>query len=219
MSQVPFHDLRREVRMAATLGSIAMTALAGVYAVSGVSAFAQSDTARYRADAAAERGTDDDHSSRAAARVYAAARAADDDVARAANVSIAQAYRPLVDSMLTRSPTFRRQYARLGRAMHLSVIVRSDMPAGRRMPALTQISTRRGAVEALVHIPPSARTIELIAHEFEHIIERLDGVNLRVKARLRASGVRVTADDNTFETTRAVVTGLRVAREVLEGTH
>jgi hypothetical protein len=198
--------------MRPTNGPIAVILLAGVCVVSGVSAFAQSNTARDR--------NADDHSSHSAVRAYAAASAADGDVAPATNLSLPPAYQPLVAAMLTRSATFRRQYARLARARHLSVIVRSDMPAGRRMPALTQMSPRRGGgVEALVHITPSARAIELIAHEFEHIIERLDGVNLRAMARLRATGVRVTADDNTYETIRAVVTGQRVAREVLEGAH
>jgi hypothetical protein len=209
-----------EVHMAATHGSIAMTMLASVWVVSSVSAFAQSDSARDRLDPGAARQADDGRSSHAAVRVYAAAPDPDNDVAPAANVSIATPYRQLVASMLARSATFRRQYARLGRALQLSVVVRSDMPPGRRMPALTQITARRGGgVEAVVHIPPSAQAIELIAHEFEHIIERLDGVNLRAKARLRASGVRVTADDDAYETTRAVVTGRKVVREVRGAGH
>jgi hypothetical protein len=200
-------------------GSIAVIMLVGVCVVSGVSVFAQSNTGRNRTGEAGDQRIADDHSSDAAVRIYAAAREWDADVASAANVSIPSAYQPIVATMLTRSPTFRRQYARLARALHLSVIVRSDMPAGWRMPALTHITPRHGGVEAFVYVAPSARAIELIAHEFEHIIERLDGVDLRAKARLRASGVRRTADANTFETTRAIVTGQCVAREVLGDAH
>jgi hypothetical protein len=197
--------------MGPTIGSIVFLMFMGVCAVSTVSAFAQSNTGRDR---------DDGQSTHSAVRVYSAAREADADVGPATNVSIPAAFRPLVASMLARSPTFRRQYARLGRSAHLSVVVRCDMPPGWPLPALTQIWARPGgAVEALVHINPSARAIELIAHEFEHIIERLDGVDLRAKARLRASGVKETANKDTFETTRAIVTGQQVAREVLEGAH
>jgi hypothetical protein len=174
-----------------------------------VSTFAQSNTDRER---------DRLRSSQSAARTYVASRECDDTVT-ADNLQISSVYRPLIDEMLARSPTFRRQYARLARAPFLSVVLRSDMPPGRRAQALTQLSLRDGGTEALVHVTPSPRSSELIAHELEHIIEQLDGVDLRAKARLRSSGVRLTADEDTYETTRAVLAGQRVAREMLERTH
>ena len=191
-------------------GQIAFVIVVGVCSVSHVPAFAQSNTARER---------DEWHSSQAAVRAYVAVRETDDDVLGAPNLQIATAYRPLIAAMLMRSPTFRRQYARLARSPLVSIVIRADMPAGRRVPALTEMSARGGRVEALVHVTPSTRSVELISHELEHIIEQLDGVNLRAKSRLRASGVRLTADADTFETRRAVLTGERVAREVLDGTH
>ena len=197
--------------MKTTAGPIVFLTFLGVCAVSHVSAFAQTNRVR---------DGDDLHSSHTVVRTYTAAREADDDIAHAANVAIPPVYRALVDAMLTRSPTFRRQYARIACAVHLSVVVRSKMPSGRRSAALTQMSPKAGgAVEAEIFIPSSSRAVELIAHEFEHIIERLDGVDLRGKARLRATGVRLTADEDSFETTRAVLAGQRVVREVLERTH
>ena len=190
-------------------GRIVFLTFLGVCSVSHVSTFAQSDTDRER---------DLLRSSHDAVRVYVAARENDDEVRPADNLQISSAYQPLIAAMLSRSPTFRRQYARLARAPLVSIVLRADMPAGRRVEALTQFSSRGAlGVEAVVHVVPSTRTVELIAHELEHIIEQLDGVNLRAKSRLRKSGVRVTADSDTFETTRAVLTGQRVAREVLEG--
>ena len=59
---------------------------------------------------------------------------------------------------------------------------------------------------------------ELIAHEIEHIIEQLDGVDLRAKSRLRAAGSGDVADIEAYETTRAIVTGQRVAREAFART-
>ena len=190
-------------------GRIVFLTFLGVCSVSHVSTFAQSDTDRER---------DLLRSSHDAVRVYVAARENDDEVRPADNLQISSAYQPLIAAMLSRSPTFRRQYARLTRAPLVSIVLRADMPAGRRVEALTQIWSRGASgVEAVVHVVPSTRTVELIAHELEHIIEQLDGVNLRAKSRLRKSGVRVTADSDTFETTRAVLTGQRVAREVLDG--
>ena len=119
--------------------------------------------------------------------------------------------------MLARSSTFRRQCARIAAATHLFVSIRSEPSRQTRASALTEIQRHPGGrVDAVVWIGPSARLTELIAHEIEHIIEQLDGVDLRVRARLRDSGVRRTADSDAYETTRAVATGQRVARELLE---
>ncbi len=117
--------------------------------------------------------------------------------------------------MLARSPTFRRQCARLAAAPHLTVLIRSDPPVGTRAGALTAIQAKVAReIEAVVRVGMSHRTAELIAHEIEHIIEQLDGVDLRAKSRLPASGVRHVWDLDAYETTRAIATGLRVAREL-----
>jgi hypothetical protein len=77
---------------------------------------------------------------------------------------------------------------------------------------------RDGRLRATVRIGEPNRAAELIAHEFEHIVEQLDGIDLRSKASLEATGVRQChcADVNAFETMRAVHVGRRVAREVGE---
>jgi hypothetical protein len=191
--------------------SIVLSALLSVCGVHHVSGFTQTDT-------------DDERlvrrSSQSAVRVYVAAESATFDmVGHAPNITIATVYQPVVDAMLSRSPTFRRQCARIAAASHLSVVIRSDVPAGTRAPAVTEIQRRPGGrVQAVVQIRPSTHAAELVAHEFEHIIEQLDGVDLRAKSRLRASGVRRTWDLSAYETTRAIVIGLRVAREVSERT-
>jgi hypothetical protein len=53
---------------------------------------------------------------------------------------------------------------------------------------------------------------ELIAHEIEHVIEQIDGVDLRVQSLLPGTGVR-SCMDGSFETVRAVRVGRRVAQE------
>ena len=68
---------------------------------------------------------------------------------------------------------------------------------------------------ATVDIVESTHNVELIAHELEHVIEQLDGVDLAAKLRRPNSGVYATGDSgNLFETTRAKRVGFQVAREV-----
>ena len=98
-------------------------------------------------------------------------------------------------------------------------MIRSETPGGARVRALTEIQRRSGGrVDAFVKVGVCAASGELIAHEIEHILEQLDGVDLPVKSRLRGSGVRRLADLQAYETTRAIVTGRRVAREAFERT-
>jgi hypothetical protein len=186
-----------------------LPALLSVYSVHHVSGFAKTNTGDER---------DELRSSLNVARVYVAADGPrSESVAPAPNITVSTVYRSLVEQMLTQSPTFRRQHARIAAARHLSVDIRSSPPSGTRSLGLTHIMRRpNGNLQAVVNIGPCARSAELIAHEMEHIIEQLDGVDLRAKARLRASGVRRTDDVaiEAYETTRAIVTGQRVASEL-----
>ena len=155
-------------------------------------------------------------SSQNVARVYvAAASATFDAVEHTPNLMVAPIYQPLIAVMLARSPTFRRQCMRIAAAPDLSVHITTNPPVGSRSAALTRIHRRPGGrVEAIVQVGISDRLAELIAHELEHVIEQLDGIDLSVKARLRASGVRRLSEIEAYETRRAIVTGQRVAREV-----
>ena len=71
---------------------------------------------------------------------------------------------------------------------------------------------RRGQLVASVEINPYGDFTELLAHELEHVIEQLDGIDLAAKATVASSGVRNCAD-GTFETSRAVRVGTLVALE------
>ena len=199
-----------DVRMTTLLRSIVLATLMSVCGVHRVSGFTQTDTD----------GDRDARSSQNVVGVYAAGEsAAFERVARAPNLTVASIYQPLVEAMLARSATFRRQCARIAAARYLSVFIRSDPPVGTRARALTLIQRLPdGRVEASVQIGFGADTGELIAHEIEHILEQLDGVDLSAKSRLRGSGVRRLTDLAAYETTRAIVTGRRVAREAFERT-
>jgi hypothetical protein len=133
------------------------------------------------------------------------------------NLIVADIYKASVEMMNMRSPTFRRQCARIASAPYLLVVVEAaSLPAHMQSLALTRIVRYEyGRMRATIRIGVPHRAAELIAHELEHVLEQLDGVDLAAKARLASSGVRACACDDvtTFETTRAVATGLRVARE------
>ena len=61
-------------------------------------------------------------------------------------------------------------------------------------------------------MPPGHALVELLAHEFEHLVEQVEGLNLRKLARIRGSGVR-ELDGELFESDRAIRVGRVVAEE------
>jgi hypothetical protein len=121
--------------------------------------------------------------------------------------------------MWKQSRTFRRQCARIGAEPGLLVRVYTAAlisQSGDR--AATHIHRLRGAagLEAEVYLSSRAGSsdfIELIAHEFEHIIEQLDGLDLSRLARL-APATAWTTGRVMFETQRATQMGRVVAAEV-----
>lgn len=129
------------------------------------------------------------------------------------NVTISWYEIPLA-SMLRWSPTFRRQCARIAAAPQLRVsVVPSIVPSDR---TLTRFAFNRdGSVQADVTVGPERNPVESLAHEFEHILEQLDGVDLASMAHRRATGVYATPGGERFETERALAAGRQVAREVL----
>jgi hypothetical protein len=124
----------------------------------------------------------------------------------------AGALRPLVEAMLRRSPTFRRQCQRLGSPQLQSVSLSHEMVQGAR--ARTEITIVDGRMSVLVRLGSRDDDVELIAHEFEHVIEQLDGIDLRARSSLSGTGVYVCSSDRaSFETVRAIRAGRRVAQE------
>jgi hypothetical protein len=133
------------------------------------------------------------------------------------NIEVSVIYRPVLVKMLGRSPTFRRQMLRIAAATHLTIHLRSGLPSWTQgLRARTDfVRTADGQLLANVDIVWSNSPVEIIAHELEHVIEQLDGVDLAVKVRQSNSGVYLAGDNgNLFETTRATRIGLQVAREV-----
>ena len=133
------------------------------------------------------------------------------------NLTVPSTFQATVAQMLERSPMFRRQCLRLAAAPHLTIVVRMRHPFAPGPRARTQISRAdRNTLVATVEINPLFDFTELLAHELEHVIEQLDGIDLAAKSAVTQSGVR-TCVDGTFETTRAVRVGTVVALEARGG--
>ena len=133
-------------------------------------------------------------------------------------IAIAPMYRPAVAAMLRYSPTFRRQWSRIARTRNLYVEI-TAAPANGVIAggALTRIVRGVRGMEADVQLLPAGEPVLLIAHEFEHILEQLDGVDLPAMATRVATGVHLVADSGHFETDRAIAAGRRVMEEVRWG--
>jgi Tol biopolymer transport system component len=121
---------------------------------------------------------------------------------------------PVLEAMSRMSPTFRRQCRRLAAASGLRVHLLSEdrVSSGRPFSARTVMRHEYGGHRsAQVYMPRSGPVVELIAHELEHIIEQIDGVDLEAQA---GNGVVWKSGRKTFETRRAIEAGARVALEV-----
>jgi len=162
-----------------------------------------------------ERSAALDRTSSAVVREYVPARFV--SVRVPSNLDVPGVYRNLIEAMLRRSPTFRRQCMRIAAEPRLMVNVEvSPQSLGSGIRAITHIRrTRDGGFTADVHIKSSDDEVELLSHELEHVIEQLDLIDLRSKASLADTGVhRMAVDTALFETTRATRTGLKVAWEM-----
>jgi hypothetical protein len=190
-------------------GTLSIAAWSIVIGVLPVSGFAQTDS---RVRAALVR------SSETVVRPYVEERNRTSDiVALPANLIVADVYLSVVEAMRARSPTFRRQCARIAAATGLVVVIQSEPPVTPpQSAAITHFARYEfGRMRATVRVAISERLPELIAHELEHVLEQLDGIDLAAKARLPSSGVSLChcGREEAFETTRAIATGRRVADE------
>jgi len=122
---------------------------------------------------------------------------------------------PMVRWTLEHSPTFRQQCRILEAAPAVSATVRvtSQTPGATERALSIVRRNAAGAIDAAIEIRNATDVAELLGHEFEHVIEQLDGVNL---ARLEPAGEARRLDDGAFETRRAIAAGQRVLGEVLD---
>jgi Tol biopolymer transport system component len=135
------------------------------------------------------------------------------------NLTASAMFRPALGRMWQSSATFRRQCGRLSAAPQLRVNLLMEELA--RHPssyhARAAMKRQSGALVSVdIHLTRFEDPIELIAHEIEHVIEQLEGVDLAAQAD---TGNVWKKEDGAFETRRAIEVGRRVAREVHSAEH
>jgi hypothetical protein len=135
--------------------------------------------------------------------------------AQATSIQFAPELQTQVDRMLQRSATFREQYRRIAEAPMVVVGVRTDVrlceTSYRARTTFRRYQT--GLMVAEVVVSPGAHQEEWIAHEFEHVLEQLDGQNLPQMAMNHAKGVWFSGSD-VIETDRAIKAGRIVRSEM-----
>ena len=120
----------------------------------------------------------------------------------------------LLVKMLNNSETFRAQCEKIAAApqAHIEIKIMPSIAQGSR--AFSSIKRSQGQLEItiqLVPMPPNLY-VELIGHEFEHILEQIEGVDLRALASKPKSKV-YRLYSGSFETDRALRAGHTVAYE------
>jgi hypothetical protein len=181
-----------------------------IFGVLRAAAFAQSD------GATAGSGTLERSSSGVVHEYIATGAVTAGELQLPSNLQFPSIYRPILEVMLRRSTTFRRQCLRIAGELRVTIHLRVPSGGTRGARAVTHFVWQKdGRLEADIEIAPMNDDVELVAHELEHVIEQLDSIDLPSKAALPDSGVHVLAG-NMFETNRAIRVGLKVAQEVRE---
>jgi hypothetical protein len=113
--------------------------------------------------------------------------------------------------LLQRSATFRRQCARIAasRVLRVTLHVGKVLEEGARAQTIIN-RYEAGGIGAEVTLRFSEDYLELLAHEFEHIIEQMDRVSLTDEV---AKGRAWKTPNGAFETRRAFEAGLRAREE------
>jgi hypothetical protein len=128
------------------------------------------------------------------------------------NLVVSNSELPLLEKLWRRSATFRRQCERIGEAQWLTVKLsfypKALAPCGCR--ALTTVYRSKPLANVRIFQPSSA--IELIGHEFEHVLEQIEGVNLHILVAAKDGRAQLT-EGGHFETERARRAGRQVRTE------
>ena len=130
------------------------------------------------------------------------------------NLHVEPIYLDLVESMANQSSTFDAQLRRIAAAPGVTVYV-DIIPRVIGARARTRMVRQGDGLTAWMEVARFDDVVELIAHEIEHVIEQVERVDLATGAGVPRAGIHsVSLDGATFETARAALAGVTVAREV-----
>jgi len=132
------------------------------------------------------------------------------------NFRVDETLQPLISALLARSATFRRQWEAVNgspliRVRVLSTVRMHDDSGARARSQISRYAC--GSLRATIEIPGGTEISELLPHELEHVIEQLEGLDLRALASRGDDGV-AEIRPGVYETARARAVGLQVLREV-----
>jgi hypothetical protein len=121
---------------------------------------------------------------------------------------------PQLTQMLATSATFRAQCARLHDADKLVVLLQLNpvLPRGLFRARSTLRRYSSGLLIATVEVAPGSGQPEWIGHEFEHVLEMMEGLNLPGMAKRSSPGVWRSVD-GMLETARATEIGRTILFE------
>ena len=131
------------------------------------------------------------------------------------NIHVEPLLRSAVAALLQHSKTFKRQCLTIAASRGVRVRVAAVAPRALASSVRAHATITRheyGMVRAVIEIPIASDYAELIPHEFEHVIEVMEGLNLAQRADEGDDVVEV--EGGAFETTRARNAGLAASREV-----
>ena len=117
---------------------------------------------------------------------------------------------PIAIGLLQQSPTFKQQCLRIATTIVLRVEVRivPTLAGGRGQTTIQRHDT--GALRAQVLVAFGEDYVELLAHEFEHVLEQVDEVRLIEQLSSRQAWITPTG---AYETRRATEVGARARQE------
>jgi hypothetical protein len=132
-----------------------------------------------------------------------------------ANLRMPDTLKPILEDVLRRSPTFRRQVQELHRAPRVRMAISyGNLSIWHLLRAeSTMYRYEFGAMMVDTRLYTLKDIVEVIAHEMEHVCEQIEGVDVKALSHKRNSGVYNTGAH--YETLRAVLAGRQVAREAL----
>lgn len=117
----------------------------------------------------------------------------------------------VIEAGWARSPTLRAQCEALAAARAV-VTLEWGPPPDSQARARAHLDRRDGVVVARIIVPPCPETLELVAHELQHVIELANGLDFEAESTRSGSGVWRAAWG--FETQAAIEAGRRVGREL-----
>ena len=118
----------------------------------------------------------------------------------------------VIEDAWKRSPTLRQQCEELAAARAVVKLEWAAMDSQSR--AITEMGVHDGVVVARALIPAADEVIELVAHELQHVVEKVRGLDHKAEAGRPRSGVWRAFGG--YETQAAIDAGRQVAREVRE---